>query len=217
MLHYRNRNYWVPSTEKMRISWSARIYPEHCEVPTISEAYKTLIVASDLLAAMQAAVPHTAKSKLRHAKALKHLTAIIENTPSPRGDPTATPIVSTSTDAIYLRVIQETPSVHQRQMRRNTPMPTLDEVNEPTRENKTPQQSPPTNSPIQVPTRRRCQPLRVAKTRTVEGQLIGSKRNNAKNTLQKLIQSLINQQTERDRIVALRTDVNVQIENVPIK
>ena len=71
MLHYRNRKYWVPSTQKMRISSSARIYPEHCEVTTILEADKTLLTASDLLAAMQAAVPHTAKAKLWHAIALQ--------------------------------------------------------------------------------------------------------------------------------------------------
>ena len=166
---------------------------------------------------MQAAVPHTMKAKLRHTKALQNVTAIIENTPSTREAPTANPTVSTSTDATYLRVIQETPSVHQQQTCRNTPMPTIDEVNKPTRENETPQQSPSTNSLIQVPTRRRCQPPRVAKTRTVEGQLIGSKRNNAKNTSQKRIQSLINQQIDLDHSVSLRTNANVQIENVPIK
>ena len=52
--------------------------------------------------------------------------------------------------------------------------------------------------------------------RTVEGQLIVSKRNNAKNTSRKRILSLINQQKERDRSVALHTNVNAQIENVPI-
>ena len=52
MLHYCNRKHWVPSTQKMRTSSSARIYPEHCEVPTISKAYKTLISASNILAAM---------------------------------------------------------------------------------------------------------------------------------------------------------------------
>ena len=36
MLHYINRKYWVPSTHKMRISSSERIYPEHCKIPTIS-------------------------------------------------------------------------------------------------------------------------------------------------------------------------------------
>ena len=105
MLHYCNRKYWVPSTQKMRISSSERIYPEHCEVPTILEADKTLIAASDLLTEMQSAVPHTAKAKLRHAKALKNLTAIIENTPTKRETPTATPTVSTSTDATSPRVI----------------------------------------------------------------------------------------------------------------
>ena len=131
--------------------------------------------------AMQAAVPHTAKAKLRHAKALQNLTAIIENTPNAREAPTATPTVPTSTDATYPRVIQKTPSVHQRQTRRNMPMPTINEVNEPTGENETPQQFPPTNSTILVPNRHWYQPPRVEKTRTVEGQLIGSKRNNAKN------------------------------------
>ena len=85
----------------MRISSSSNIYPEHCEVPTISEADKTLIAVSDLLAAIQAAVPHTAKEKLRHAKALQILTAIIKNTQSPRVTPTDTPPVSTSMDATY--------------------------------------------------------------------------------------------------------------------
>ena len=94
----------------MRISSSSKIYPEHCEVPTISESDKTLIAVSDLLTAMQATVPHTAKAKLQHAKALQNLTAIVENTPTKREAPTATPTVSTSTDATSLRVIQKHPS-----------------------------------------------------------------------------------------------------------
>ena len=68
----------------MRISSSARIYPEHCKIPTISEADKTLIAASDLLTEMSAAVPHTTKAELRHAKALHDLTAIIKNTQDAR-------------------------------------------------------------------------------------------------------------------------------------
>ena len=95
MLHYRNRKYWVPSTHKMHISISAIIYPEHCKVPTISEADKTLISASDLLTAMKSSVPHTTKAKLRHAKALQNLTMIIENTPNTREAPTTTPTVGT--------------------------------------------------------------------------------------------------------------------------
>ena len=111
------------------ISSTSKIYPEHCKVPTISEVDKTLIVAYDLLTAMQAALTHTEKAKLRHAKALQNLTAIIENTPNVRDSPTATPIVSTSTDATYQRMIQKTPRVHQRRTRCNTPMPTINEVN----------------------------------------------------------------------------------------
>ena len=121
----------------MRISSSARAYPEHCKVPTISEADKTLIAASDLLKAMKAAVPHTTKAKLRHAKAQQDLTAIIENTQYAREAPTTTPTVSTSTDATSPRVIQKTPIIHQRRTRCNTPMPAIHEVNKPNRENST--------------------------------------------------------------------------------
>ena len=57
----------------------------------------------------------------------------------------------------------------------------------------------------------------MAKKRTVEGQLIGSKRNDVKNTSRKRIQSLINQQTEHDRNVALYTNVDSQIDDVTNK
>ena len=96
-------------------------------------------------------------------------------------------------------------------------MPTINEVNDPTRENVTKQQSLHRKSTILVPSQRRYQPPRVAKNGTVEGQLIGSKRNNVKNAPRKRIQSLINQQKERDRNVALYTNVDVQIENIPNK
>ena len=133
MLHYRNRKYWVPSTHKMRISSSAIIYPEHCKLPTISEEDKNIIAASDLLTAMRVAVPRTTKAKLRHAKALQALTAVIDNTQYVRDAPTTTPTVSTSTDATSPRVIQKTPIIHQQRTRRNTPMPEVHEVNEPNR------------------------------------------------------------------------------------
>ena len=57
----------------------------------------------------------------------------------------------------------------------------------------------------------------MAKKRTVEGQLIGSKHNDTKNTSRKRIQSLINQHTEQDRNIALYTNVDRQNENVPNK
>ena len=142
---------------------------------------------------MKSAIPHTAKAKLRHAKSLQNLTAIIKNTPNAREAPTTTPIVATSTDATSPRVIQKTPSIQQQQTRRNTPMPAINEVNKPNWGYDTQQQSPPTKPTSLVPNRRRCQPPRVEKKRTVEGKLIGSKRNDVKNTSRKIIQSLINQ------------------------
>ena len=94
-------------------------------------------------------------------------------------------------------------------------MPTINEVNEPNRDNDTQQQSPPTKHTILRPNLRRCQPPRVVEKRTVEGQLMGSKRNDAKNTSRKRIQSLIIQQKERDCNVELYTYIDSQIENVP--
>ena len=79
----------------MRISISARIYPEHCKIPTISEADKMLIAASDLLTAMKSVVPHTTKAKIRHAKSLQDLIAIIKNTQDAREASTTTPTVYT--------------------------------------------------------------------------------------------------------------------------
>ena len=64
-------------------------------------------------------------------------------------------------------------------------MPTINEVNNPTRENETQQQSPHTKSTILLPSQRQYRPPRVAKNRTVEGQVIGSKLNNVKNKSRK--------------------------------
>ena len=71
-------------------------------------------------------------------------------------------------------------------------MPAIHEVNKPNREKNTQQQSHLTKPTSLVPKRRRCQPPRVAKKRTLEEQIIGSKRNGVKNTSRKRIQSLIN-------------------------
>ena len=78
------------------------------------------------------------------------------------------------------RVIQKTPSAHKRRTRRNTPMTAIDAFNEPNWYNDTQQQAPPAKPTILVPNRRQCQPPRVSKKRTVEGKLIGIKRNDVK-------------------------------------
>ena len=54
----------------------------------------------------------------------------------------------------------------------------------------------------------------MKKKRTVEGQLIGSKLNDVKNTSRKRIQSLINQQRKQDRNIEQYTNVDSQIEDI---
>ena len=172
----------------MRILISAKIYPENCEEPTISEADKNLIAASDLLTSMQAAVPHTAKEKLRACKSASKINGDNREYTKCEGGPCRYPNSIHINRCNISEGYSKKTNVHQRRTRRNTPMPTINEVNEPNRENVTQQQSPPTKPMILVPYRLRCQPPRVTKKRTVEGQLIGIKRKDAKNTSQKRIQ-----------------------------
>ena len=131
--HYQAKRFYVPLTRSYRISDSYKEYPAHCNMPTISEEDETIVAADALLTSLQGTTPSNATTKLRHAKALQQLTAIITNSASPRVDEVAAPRVgspSTSTNATSPRVIQNTRYVHQRQTRNNTPMPTqmLEEV-----------------------------------------------------------------------------------------
>ena len=50
--HYRLKDFFVTLTRSYRITQSAKLYPTHHKVPTISQSNLTLIVASDLLQQM---------------------------------------------------------------------------------------------------------------------------------------------------------------------
>ena len=145
--------------------------------------------------------------KEAHAKIIDELTAIINNAPAPRVGDAAPPRVAampatTSTDATSPTVVRAMPWVHQRQTRRNTPMPTIFEVEEP------PERTAPPSEATAPPKARRVQPTRRAKSRTVHGQLIGSKRNNVKVASRKRIQRLIDIQQDQDRLRKLRHGID---------
>merc|ERR1711938_83511 len=74
MHHYRNQTFFIPATRRYRTTGTRELYPAHCQVPTISEADRTLLAAQELLTTMGATVPTTAKQKLRHISALQQLT-----------------------------------------------------------------------------------------------------------------------------------------------
>ena len=82
-------------------------------------------------------------------------------------------------------------------------MPTILEVEEPP--------APaafPSKAAEPAPVRQRVQPTRKAKTRTVNGQIIGSRRNNVKVASRKRIQRLIDIQQDQDRLRTLRHGID---------
>ena len=76
-----------------------------------------------------------AESKIRHTKVLKGLAAILSNNPPQRVNTSAPQRVEqkalSSNSPTSLRVIKGTKLIHQRVTRRNIPMPTIMEVEEP--------------------------------------------------------------------------------------
>ena len=218
-MHYRLLELFDPKTRSYRSTGSYKLYPTHCKVPTISEADKTIIAANELMEVLKLNVPPQAKIKQKHINIIQQLTSIITDTtapmvgdaPAPRVGGTATP----STDATSPRVVKQTRYVHQRQTRNNTPMPTImeeeepiisDQGNENTMENDGRRV---TRSRSQQRTQPRIPPTR--KTRKVQGDIIGSKRNNAKKASRKRVQQLIDIQTARDEAIFKRMQAHEEM------
>ena len=202
--HYRLKEFLWHLHVHIARTQSAKLYPTHCKVPTISQSDLTLIAASDLLQEMKILVP-TAESKIRHAKILQRLGAILSNNPPKRVDTNAPQRVeqsATSSNSLTSpRVIKGTKLIHQRVTRSNVPMPTIMEVEEPPRDSqmttRRSKHSSAERRPILPPF---ALPKRKAKSRKVNGILIGSKRNNIKNASRKRIQTLIEMQNASDRM-----------------
>ena len=131
--------FFDPITRSYRATGTYRLYPTHCKVTTLSKDDRTIIAAADLIEHMRSMVPTSAELKCRHAKAINQLSTILENRQEPRVGTSQPPRVvgeaTTSINATSSRVVRATPRIHQRQTRRNTPMPTLMEGDEVARAN----------------------------------------------------------------------------------
>ncbi len=77
-LHYRLLEFWCPETRAYLITGSYKLFPTHCTVPTISEGDRTIISAYDILDAMKAAKPDTARSRVEYARVLERLSKIVQ-------------------------------------------------------------------------------------------------------------------------------------------
>jgi len=215
--HYRCLRFYCQLTRSYRISDTYKVYPAHCSPPTISEYDRTVLAADALLRQLHSITPLSAASKVKHAKIIEQLTAIITNKQAPRVEDTGSPRVtrtSTSTNATSPRVIQNTRYVHQRRTRNNIPMPTvMEEIQPPidtasssNKENdenvRLSQQSNENNSEgimteeksHYIPCNKKVQQSK----RKVNGVLIGSKRNHHKNISRKRLQKLIEEQISKD-------------------
>ena len=82
--HYRLMEFFDPNTRNYRISGTYKLYPTHCNIPTLSEADQSIIAANELLELLKAKTPPAAELKCKHAKAIQSLTNILENRPEPR-------------------------------------------------------------------------------------------------------------------------------------
>ena len=74
--HYRLMEHFITTTRSYRKTQSAQFYPTHCGIPTISEAEKSIMAASEMLKLLQIAVL-SAKNKCRRIKNLNQLTLIM--------------------------------------------------------------------------------------------------------------------------------------------
>jgi len=129
MKHYRYGHYFITYTQTTLITNSAKLYPTHCKMPTISEEDGTVLAAEELVKALSnKALKLNTEDTLRHAKVLQKLTAIIANKPPQRvamQTPQRVDGPSTSNDTTAPRIVRTAKRIHQRKTRSNTPMPAL--------------------------------------------------------------------------------------------
>ena len=121
----------------------------------------------------------TAESKIRHAKVLKQLAAILRNNPPQRVDTSAPQRVEQKASPLNSptspRVIEGTKVVHQKVTRSDIPMPSIMEVNEPPRDQQVATQRSKRNSNERLLILPSFDlPKRMTKSRKVNGILIGA-------------------------------------------
>ena len=148
MKHYRNYRVFIPETRSYRITNTLKLYPAHCKMPAIEPGATLRLAAQDLIAAIKNLKKTPIDLKPRFTAALRQLSSIFnesideeqEEQPVPRV-PTnnSAPRVATNNSAPRVstpstshnptspRVLAKQPRIHQRQTRRNTPMPVIHE------------------------------------------------------------------------------------------
>ena len=79
MKHYRCGKYFIDHWRAIRIANTAKLFPTHCKIPTISEADRTVLAANELLQRIKSEHTFKCANDIKHKKIMQQLTDIIEN------------------------------------------------------------------------------------------------------------------------------------------
>jgi hypothetical protein len=91
--HYRCLKFWCPTSRRIRIGDTFRLYPTHCKLPTLSEHDRSLLAADDIIQCWNLQIKPDTRHKLEHARVIQQLQQL--SSPAPRIKPTS-PLTITS-------------------------------------------------------------------------------------------------------------------------
>ena len=128
-MHYRCMNFHVPSTGGQRTSAQFKLYPQHIGVPQVTPMDRAVKIATTLTQAIQKLIKEPTVSAGRHGPALEKLATIFAQTTT-NLETRHTPTTQSSTTPTTPTNLRQTPRVHSRQTRHNTPgiLPTPERV-----------------------------------------------------------------------------------------
>ena len=130
MHHYRCGQYLIDRTRATRIANSVKIYQSHCKMLTISEEDRTIFAAAELVQQLTKNKALGCEEKIKHAKVLDQINAIIANKLITKVAPPApqkVPAPSTMKDTTAPRMVRQIKQIHRWTTRSNTPMPIITE------------------------------------------------------------------------------------------
>jgi hypothetical protein len=78
--HYRCIHFFMPATRRHCIADTWRLYPSHCTTPTISPDDVTILVACDVLCALNGTIPATSHDAVALRTAIRNLCEIVTPT-----------------------------------------------------------------------------------------------------------------------------------------
>ena len=79
MAHYRCLRFWCPSSRRVRIGDTFRLYPKHCATPTISEHDLTLLAARDMIQCWDMTITPETRHKLEHAVVIQRMRDLLHH------------------------------------------------------------------------------------------------------------------------------------------